>query len=291
VAAWALVAVGGVVRITESGLGCPDWPLCEGKVVPAGSGREAAFEFSHRATAAATIVLALAVFVWAWARYRDRKDLLVPATVAVAFIPGQALLGAVVVWLELPGWMVGVHFVIGLLFLAATCLTAVAAWPGAPVRASAGFVKLARATLASALVLVSLGAAVVATGADNACGTQWPGCNGSFAAGGSDAALQVAHRMAAYLTAALLVALAVSAWRGHGPRLLASLPLLALAAQMGFGIALVVAESNTVHDVFSGLHVAWSGAVWALIVVLAARVERPLAARVGKPALGAPATA
>jgi len=40
--AWALVAIGGVVRITESGLGCPDWPLCEGKVVPARSGREAA---------------------------------------------------------------------------------------------------------------------------------------------------------------------------------------------------------------------------------------------------------
>jgi heme A synthase len=36
--ATAFVALCGAVRITESGLGCPDWPLCDGKVVPAGSG-------------------------------------------------------------------------------------------------------------------------------------------------------------------------------------------------------------------------------------------------------------
>jgi heme A synthase len=32
--AWLLVAVGGVVRVTESGLGCPHWPLCTARAVP-----------------------------------------------------------------------------------------------------------------------------------------------------------------------------------------------------------------------------------------------------------------
>ncbi len=290
VSAWALVVVGGVVRITESGLGCPDWPLCDGRVVPAGS-TAAAFEFSHRATAAAVIIVTIVVAAWAWMRYRPRRDLVVPATAAVAFIPGQALLGAVVVWLELPGWMVGVHFVIGLLFLAATTLTAVAAWPRPAAAATRGFVRLARATLAAGLALVSLGAAVVAMDADHACGAQWPACNGSFAAGGPEAAVQVAHRTVAYATTALIVVLAVLAWRGRGPRLLAALPLAAAVAQFGFGVALVVTETKTVHEVFAGLHVAGSGAVWAFLVLLAVRVEPPRWVRARAARMGASVTA
>ena len=277
--AWALVAVGGVVRITESGLGCPDWPLCDGKVVPQGS-REAAIEFSHRATAAAVTTLVLLVAAWALLRYRSRLDLVVPAIVAAALIPGQALLGAIVVWLELPGWIVGVHFVVGMLFLAATVATAVAAWPprhGAGW--SKGFVRLALLSAWVGLLLVGAGAAVVSAHADDACGEEWPACNGAFVAGGSDAAVQVLHRTLAYAVALLVLALAVAAWRGGGPRLAGSLPLLAVLAQMGFGISLVLAgERSGAHDVLAGLHVAGAGIVWALLVALALRAGGPLRA-------------
>jgi heme A synthase len=277
-AAWALVAVGGVVRITESGLGCPDWPLCEGRVVPKGS-TEAAIEFSHRATAALVTTLVVLVAVWAWWRYRSRLDILVPAGIAAALDPGQALLGAIVVWLELPGWIVGFHFVVGMLFLAATVLTAVAAWPRGERAWSRGFVRLSWTAAAPGLLLVGAGAAVVSAHADEACGREWPACNGAFVAGGSDAAIQVVHRTLAYAVAGLTLALVVLAWRGRGPRRLGSLPFVAVLAQMGFGISLVLAgEESGAHDVLAGLHVAGAGVVWALLVSLSALSRLPLPA-------------
>ena len=274
--AWALVAVGGIVRVTESGLGCPDWPLCDGRVVPAHQ-KEPLIETSHRWVAGLVTVLVVLVAVWAWRRYRSRLDVVLPALAAVLLVPVQALLGAIVVWLELPGWIVGVHFVVGMLFLAATVLTAGAAWRGdAGAHASQGFVRLAWWTTGAGLVLVALGAAVVSADADHACGQNWPDCNGAFAAGGSDAWLQVAHRNAAYLIAGLTVALAAQAWRGHGPRLAGSAPLAAVAVQIAFGVSLVlVGEESRAHDPLSMLHVAGAATVWAALVTLVAFVGLP----------------
>lgn len=279
VAAWALVAVGGVVRVTESGLGCPDWPLCHGQAVPK-TEKTAILEYSHRAVAAVVSVLILAVAVWAWRRYRGRADVLVPALAAAVSIPFQAVLGAVVVWLELPGWIVGIHFMIGMLMLAAAVLAAVAAWRPERSGMTPGFADLVRASAVLGLALVSAGAAVVSAHATHACGREWPACNGSFAAGGGDASIQVIHRMLAYAVAGFAIALAVQALRGRGPKLLGTLPLAAVAAQMGFGIGLVLARhEGAAHDVLAALHVAGSGAVWALLVVLAGLAGPPRRSR------------
>lgn len=274
--AWALVALGGVVRVTESGLGCPDWPLCDGRVVPVQE-KEPWVETSHRWLAGAVSVLVVLVAVWAWRRYRGRRDVVVPAVAGALAVPAQAILGAVVVWLELPGWIVGAHFVLGMLFLAATVFTAAAAWRGGPgPRARHSFAVLAWVTAGLGLALVGLGAAVVSAEAEHACGRSWPDCNGAFAAGGSDAWLQAVHRTFAYAVAALAVLLAVEALRGRGPRLAGSLPLLAALAQIGVGVALVLAVSgSTAHDVLAALHVAGAGAVWAALVALAALVGVP----------------
>ena len=273
--AWALVAVGGIVRVTESGLGCPDWPLCDGRLVPA-QHKEPLIETSHRWVAGLVSVLVVLVFVWAWRRYRERRDVVVPALAAVALIPVQALLGAIVVWLELPGWIVGVHFVVGMLFLAATVLTAGAAWRQADFRASDGFTRLAWLATAAGLLVVTLGAAVVSAGADDACGQDWPACNGEFAAGGASAWLQVAHRSAAYLVAGLAACLAVQAWRGRGPRFAGTAPLAVVVLQIAFGVSMILAgEGSAAHEPLEVLHIAGAGAVWAALVALAALVGLP----------------
>ena len=81
-AAWALVAVGGLVRVSESGLGCPDWPLCDGRVVPTGQ-KEPIIEYSHRFTAATVIVLLLLSAIWAYRRHGDRRDITASLTAAL----------------------------------------------------------------------------------------------------------------------------------------------------------------------------------------------------------------
>ena len=143
------------------------------------------------------------------------------------------MLGAIVVWLELPGWIVGVHFVVGMVFAAATIATATAAFRRSEPVAARSFATLARWTLGVGFALVVAGAVVVSTHADGACGEEWPLCNGTFVSGGGDAAAQVVHRLLAYTVAGLAVALAVMAWRGLGPRLLGSLPLLAALVSDG----------------------------------------------------------
>ncbi len=267
-ASWALVCVGGIVRASESGLGCPDWPLCEGRPIPHDR-QTSLIEFSHRATAAVVATLVVIVAVMAWRHYRARRDILVPALVALCFVPFQAVLGAVVVWLELPSWIVGVHFVVGMVFAAATIAAAAAAFRRSEPVAARSFATLARWTLGVGFALVVAGAVVVSAHADEACGEQWPLCNGTFVSGGGDAAAQVVHRLLAYTVAGLAAALAVMAWRGLGPRLLGSLPLVAALCQMAIGISLVVTGNDGPHETLEALHVAGAATVWALLVALA----------------------
>ena len=271
---WGLVAVGGVVRVTESGLGCPHWPLCTAQAIPLDQ-RASVIEYSHRAVVAWVSVLVAAVALTAWRTQRQRRAVLWPALIAAALVPFQALLGASAVWLRLPGWVVAFHFLVGLLFLAATVVTAVAAWRRPGPSASAGFTWLTRIAVLVGLALVAVGAAVVATDADTACGTQWPACNGGFANGGGHAELQVAHRMLAYTLAAIAIALFVLALRGRGPRLAGMIPAVAVVAQISLGIGIVLAGgAGRTHEILAGAHEAGAGLVWGLLVALAA-LSRP----------------
>jgi len=60
--------MGAVVRATGSGLGCPDWPTCQGSWVPPLE-RKALIEYAHRSLAVGVGVLVLAMAWSAWRRY------------------------------------------------------------------------------------------------------------------------------------------------------------------------------------------------------------------------------
>src|SRR5215211_2992333 len=75
VATFLLVILGGLVRVSDSGLGCGPggsgfhgWPLCDGSVVP-NVDLNTVVEYSHRTVASAVGLMALGLFLWAWRRY------------------------------------------------------------------------------------------------------------------------------------------------------------------------------------------------------------------------------
>jgi heme A synthase len=278
---WLLVIVGGVVRVTQSGLGCPDWPLCTPSALPLPN-TESVIEYSHRVVVAWVTLLVATVAVLAWRNARARRDILWPAMVALALLPLQAVLGWAAIEFDLAGEMVSYHFMLGMTFLAANAVTTAAAWR--PVNAdgspqpvgpfSVTFLWWTRIGAVVGLATVSFGTAVMASGAAMACGRDWPLCNGGFAAGGGLAALQVTHRMLAYTLAAVAVVLAVLAIKGRGPRRLGRIPAMVVFIQIGFGVWIVVAGENyTVYAAASGAHVAGAGFLWGALMLLAAVCE------------------
>ena len=108
VATYLLILVGGVVHVSDSGLGCGPagsglngWPFCNGDVVP-GLELNSIIEYSHRALAGIVGLLMIALAIVAVRRRRDTRPGVVRAAIAcVALVIAQGLLGAATVELNL----------------------------------------------------------------------------------------------------------------------------------------------------------------------------------------------
>jgi cytochrome c oxidase assembly protein subunit 15 len=124
-----IILSGAAVRLSQSGLGCPDWPQCTG-ISLAASGTTGDplihrwIEFGNRLVTVAIFVIAVGVFVAAW-RYRDgggrrRRDLVWLAAAQPGAIVAQAVLGGIVVITKLNPALVSVHFLASVALVAAT---------------------------------------------------------------------------------------------------------------------------------------------------------------------------
>src|SRR5437899_3064711 len=274
-ATYALVVLGVVVRVSGSGLGGPDWPLCHGRFLPP-LDVHAIIEYSHRTTASLTSVLVVVTAVVAWVAWRNRRDLVIPATVAVGLLAVQVALGAVTVRLELPPMIVLAHLATAMALLGAVCVTAIAALMPTPAGAvDTQSVARAQGAAAGTYLLILSGSLVVGSGASGACDA-WPLCGGGFrfAFEGSPA-IQLLHRGVAAVIGLLVVISLLSVLARHrrepAVRATVALTLAALAFQVAVGAAVV-----TLHlpAVLRGLHLALASAVWTGTVVLAVIASR-----------------
>ena len=98
----AVILWGAMVRATGSGAGCGShWPLCNGEVVPRARGLETLIEFSHRLTSGVALLLVLGLLVGALRAFPRGHAVRRWASASLAFILGEAAVGAGLVLFEL----------------------------------------------------------------------------------------------------------------------------------------------------------------------------------------------
>ena len=268
-----LITVGVIVRATDSGLGCPDWPLCHGQLLPPLGDAKAWIEWVHRTLAAIIGFEILGLALLAWLDHRDRRSLLWPSIGAVGLVGFQAWLGRETVRLGNSGESVTAHLAAAMLLVAVLVFVTVRA--GFPSRLGSGgdsqrFTLLAAFTALASFALLLFGSHVTAT--DTALVfPDWPLMNGSlFPVLTELTAPHVLHRWIAVVVGTIVVAVAVIATRTQRER--PRLVRLALVAAGLFAIQVVVGGLQVLTHLSAWtqtLHLALGAVIFALLVGLA----------------------
>jgi len=271
-----VVVWGGVVRVSGSGLGCPDWPLCHGQFLP-GLDTATRIEWFHRFIAIAGGLSLAALGVITIARHRaDRRVFGLVVAAGVLYIL-QAVLGGIVVLLELPHTWVTAHLANAEILLALLTVLAVEVrWPALATRTrGAPWTAVVLAAAVGTFVLLLTGAYVRGADATSAC-TTWPLCDdGAFPAFGAPA-IHMAHRWVAGVVGVVLVAACWQAWRHR--REAPGLGAFAVLTAAAFALQVAVGAANPLSG-FSpwalGAHPALASLVWCLTVALTVVAWRP----------------
>lgn len=277
-----LIMFGSFTRLTDSGLGCPDWPGCYGHsnplsadepiraaetALPSGpvTRSKAWIEMLHRYFALGVGLLIVILAVMAWQRRGAGGNSHKLATAALLWVIAQGAFGAWTVTMKLQPIIVTIHLLGGVGLLALLTWLALRESAGAPVRVAPSLTLLARAAFVMLIVQVALGGWVSTNYAVLAC-PDFPLCQGQltppmdFAHGFSlwrplgmtgtgDAipfqalvAIHWTHRMFAIVAAALLLALAWRTWSIAPLAVPARLLVGVLVLQLATGMSNIVLQ-------------------------------------------------
>ena len=259
----ALVGLGSTVRVTNSGMGCPSWPLCYDQLGPIYR-LHPIREESHRYLASIVSVLVIATYLLA-RRSKDSLATKKPALVSLALVIIQVFLGGLTVLAKNAPWTVTLHLMVGLIFLSVTVVTAVIAFSGraeyplSPLSKRWGMIAIG-----STLVLLLSGSIVVAAGAGAACPT-WPVC---FDPGPTRLVyVALAHRFFAAVAAASIIVLVAHGWSAGTKlwRTWSVVLLVLLAGVASLGAASALTKSS---PFWADIHLVAAGTLWVVLTIV-----------------------
>ena len=275
-----LVTVGVIVRATGSGMGCPDWPLCYGQVIPPLDDYKAWLEWIHRTIAAVIGFLILGLAFLAWRDHRDRASILWPTLATVALVGFQAWLGRETVRLNNSGESVTAHLAAAMALLGLLIFVLVrSSYPAriAGRGASQRFTLLAAFTAATVFALLLFGSHVTAQDAGLVF-PDWPLMNGTLLPIGADTdpvarplyEAHVLHRYVAGLVALIVWATAWVAWRTQRAHPL--IVRLALVNAVLYPLQAVIGGFQVItrlDEWTQTLHLALGAVIWGVAAALA----------------------
>ncbi len=277
VATYSMVVIGGTVRVTNSGLSCPDWPKCNGSYLPSANGH-VLVEYGHRLFATLVSLLVVACAVWAWRSFRRDRGVLALANAAVLLLIVQIGLGGATVTQKLSAPIVTAHLGTAMLLFATTVLLALTSLHRTHsfVRAEAPgrhggrlFRNAAFVGAAGMYVLLLSGAYTASSGAGTACST-WPLCNGQvFPHGSRYVEIHFFHRLVVVAVTLALAILVIGAYRW-----LRRNPTIRRAVRDTLGLFVVqillgaLNVWTTLATPVRVLHLATAAALWAALVAI-----------------------
>jgi heme A synthase len=280
ISTFVLIVLGGVVRVSDSGLGCGPagsgfngWPFCNGDVAP-GVDLNAIIEYAHRVVAIAVGLMILALFVMA---VRERR--LTRATgAALVLVAIQGGLGGATVEGNLEEGYVAAHLGLAMLLLALLIYIVRSTREVTPE--SGGPRGLAIVASAAVFATIVAGGYMAGTqnygradyqlgdGAHHACGKEFPACNGEFLPFGEARLVDIhlTHRVFMYIASALVLALVIVALRRRVAVRFAWASLALLAVQILVGALNVWLDE---YELLILAHLTLGTLLWASVSTMA----------------------
>ncbi|PKB68439.1 MAG: protoheme IX farnesyltransferase [SAR202 cluster bacterium Io17-Chloro-G3] len=282
-AVFALITLGGIVRVTESGLGCPDWPLCNGKILPPLE-YHALIEYSHRTVASLVGFLVILTTIVAWWKARKVRWVILPLSAAVPLVGLAGLLGRNAVLSDLAPEIVTAHLAIAQIIFA--LVLAPLLWYWATTKSAHGrqsprgsrkstlevpdrFGPLVLLTFPAIFITLLTGSYVVGEGAGTAC-PSWPFCDSGLIPNVSIGWLHMAHRVIAAIFGLFVGFVAYLGWQKRS----ASKIVGRTSAVLIFLLLLqiVVGAANPWLDFtpeIRAAHLSIATAIWGCVIALA----------------------
>jgi len=263
----AIIVSGGAVRVTGSGLGCPDWPTCaDGRLAPQlfeASAGHATIEYVNRLVTGLVSVVVIVAVLGSLARTPRRRDLVWLSVGLVGGVLGQIVLGGITVLTKLHPVAVQSHFLLSLVILACAVVLHWRAGPG-PERAGVPTSPLLVRTL-SRVTVGLLVPAIVAGTVLTGTGPHGGDPKAQRFALDPRRVAQVHGVLVEVFTAALLASLVVAWRRGASRRALGrgSVAVGVAAAQSALGYTQYL---TGVPAVLVGVHILGATAVWVAVL-------------------------
>ncbi len=290
-----LTALGGIVRVTGSGLACPDWPACYGALIPSGDFGEFAahqvwLEWTHRLVAAIIGFMILGYAVAAWRRFRDRTRIWLPAVLSIPFLAVQVVLGGLTVTERLEEVIVTLHLATAMLILMLVACSWLSTFDWrvvtpddeAPLGSDSpsqarNYARIALVTAILVYAVVVVGSYVTHIGAGPdagahvgpggaACGNNWPFCYGGLFPDGEYAQWNMGHRFLVLFGAIALFAASMGVVmlrpRARGLTFMVHGAMMLYVAQIFIGAAMIWIN----FDAWArALHLSMGSITWLLV--------------------------